>query len=226
MTTESRSACLDRLSPMKGNIPCASLRALYRDFERLSPATHAELSAVGFALPLEIAAVAPEPSVISLLADPRNLAAVLAGLRLLEQYASGLEVRTEDTAEILTSEGKFEGLNEHEIDALAQDLNCSDDDGDDIPAIDWQPHIDAFKPVAVSGGTHTVEWDYIGEGYSGDFIQSDKDDAPLLRFSVYLGTGEDREEVDCGSFCTQITIDKPSHELVKLAERILAECPK
>lgn len=60
--------------------------------------------------------------------------------------------------------------------------------------------------VRAEGHDRCVELEYIGEGRSGDFDETDPDDIPLLRFTV-LDQVEDTGEwlpVDDASYCTNL----------------------
>ncbi len=67
----------------------------------------------------------------------------------------------------------------------------------------WIKAGESFKEINVKskkmkGLSVVLEW--IGEGRSGDFDKEDKEDEPLLRFSVSYKD----EEVDDSSYCTQL----------------------
>lgn len=66
-------------------------------------------------------------------------------------------------------------------------------------------------------GQVEVVLEYIGEGYNGDYDDTDPSDRQLLRFDVYLNG----EPVDDASYCTQIpaTIDNPTK--IKMETAIL-----
>jgi hypothetical protein len=71
--------------------------------------------------------------------------------------------------------------------------------------------------------TVMVEWEYLDEGYSGDYDDSDLEDSPLLRFTVYKKGKEGWEQIDDSSYCTHVSILTPKEVLQKLAEYILWE---
>jgi hypothetical protein len=93
--------------------------------------------------------------------------------------------------------------------------------------MNWQEKIGCFREVVLSIGNDKVVWEYIGEGMSGDYCEDDPDDVPLLRFSCYRlqqvwETGQfDWEELDNGSYCTQLTVDESVDNLLKAAQTIL-----
>ena len=68
---------------------------------------------------------------------------------------------------------------------------------------------------------YTLELEYIGEGYSGDY---NKDvvlnDERLLRFTLLK---EDGEQVDGCSYCTLIRADHMTEDDIKKAEKILLD---
>lgn len=83
-------------------------------------------------------------------------------------------------------------------------------------------------PFAIIDGDLKVELIYIGEGNSGDYNPDDLDDAELLRFYVsrwvegpeYGDIGE-WEDVDRGSYCTQMTTNLPADRRAAALETIM-----
>lgn len=67
-----------------------------------------------------------------------------------------------------------------------------------------------------------VDLEWIGEGLCGDFNSNDEDDVPLLRFTVLkeLDPGI-WEEVEHGSYCTQLSAKLPQEELQKFCDAML-----
>ena len=65
----------------------------------------------------------------------------------------------------------------------------------------------------------TVELDDIGEGLSGDYDPKDKDDVPLLRFTVLKGN----EPVEDASYCTQVPTNITIVEATKILGAIMNE---
>ena len=53
-------------------------------------------------------------------------------------------------------------------------------------------------------GMVKVEFEWIGEGWDGDYDEEDPDDTPLLRFSVYRLDGHVWEAIDDASYCTRM----------------------
>lgn len=54
-----------------------------------------------------------------------------------------------------------------------------------------------------------VEWEHIGEGWSGDYNPDDPNDEPLLRFTVYIrGVWPEFEweQLEDASYCTQMPV--------------------
>jgi hypothetical protein len=76
---------------------------------------------------------------------------------------------------------------------------------------------DAFKEISLSRGSFTATWEYIGEGWSGDYNPDDPQDTELLRFSVY----QHGEQMDDGSYCTRMPIDSPEWMLRRALDVIL-----
>ena len=65
----------------------------------------------------------------------------------------------------------------------------------------------------------TVELADIGEGLSGDYDPDDKDDIPLLRFTVL----KDDEPVEDASYCTQVPTDITPNEAAEILSAIYLE---
>ena len=65
----------------------------------------------------------------------------------------------------------------------------------------------------------TVELEDIGEGLSGDYDPNDKDDIPLLRFTVW----KDHVQVDDASYCTQVPTDITPTEATTVLATIMNE---
>jgi hypothetical protein len=64
-----------------------------------------------------------------------------------------------------------------------------------------------------------VEWEYIGEGFSGEYDPDDGDDQELLRFSVLQATNQgfghmEWEQVEMASYCTHVPADTSDELLV------------
>lgn len=69
----------------------------------------------------------------------------------------------------------------------------------------------------------TLEW--IGEGFTGDYDESDPEDLRLMRFDVYKRDGNNPDEwiqVDDSSYCTLISLDTPD-EIKEQAVRCLMD---
>ena len=65
----------------------------------------------------------------------------------------------------------------------------------------------------------SVELEDIGEGLSGDYDPNDKDDIPLLRFTVW----KDHVQVDDASYCTQVPTDLTPTEATNVLATIMNE---
>ena len=65
----------------------------------------------------------------------------------------------------------------------------------------------------------SVELEDIGEGLSGDYDPEDKDDIPLLRFTVL----KDDEPVEDASYCTQVPTDITPTEATTVLATIMNE---
>ena len=68
-----------------------------------------------------------------------------------------------------------------------------------------------------------VSWNDLGEGYSGDYDQTDPNDRPLLRFDIDRKTESGWEMVDDASYCTLVDVNTPIGALVRMLHIILAE---
>jgi len=80
----------------------------------------------------------------------------------------------------------------------------------------------------VTRGRIKVELENIGEGRSGDYQPSDPEDVPLMRFSVCRKVagndrflGQEWEQLDDASYCTQIPATSPQVMLHRLAQYLL-----
>ena len=62
---------------------------------------------------------------------------------------------------------------------------------------------------------HTLEWEDIGEGLSGDYLGDGRGDIRLLRFTINGGA------FDGTSYCTDIEAGAPESTLKAAAARIL-----
>jgi hypothetical protein len=67
-----------------------------------------------------------------------------------------------------------------------------------------------------------VEWENIGEGWSGDYNSDDPDDENLLRFHVLRLNGKGEwEDVEDASYCTRIPANIPDDDLHRAAKIIM-----
>ena len=95
-----------------------------------------------------------------------------------------------------------------------------------------------YLPMHLEEDGVVVEWEYIGEGYTGDYDPEDTTDLPLLRFSVWKMRPieeidpdpnltlrfEDRsgwDQVEDASYCTQVPIDTDKEILEKLLKILM-----
>ena len=88
----------------------------------------------------------------------------------------------------------------------------------------YQKAIDDFETVQLIKDNVMVEWDWIGEGVSGEYRAENPNDVPLLRFTICSCPNLDTphphwDVVDFG--VTQIPIDTPRAVLDKLAQKIM-----
>lgn len=94
---------------------------------------------------------------------------------------------------------------------------------------DWTDNIESFIPITATNddGTVKVEWDYIGEGWYGDFDPTDPTDEPLLRFTVLTRENGDWEYAEDASYCTMNQIDTDEKDLIAMGLLIIerfSEC--
>ena len=75
-----------------------------------------------------------------------------------------------------------------------------------------------FEVPAPHDPNIALQWEYLGEGFSGDYQDDDPDDRPLLRATIYYKG----EQVDDASFCTLATTVTPKQELITSALALLA----
>lgn len=71
-----------------------------------------------------------------------------------------------------------------------------------------------------------IEWEYIGEGWEGDYNPEDPNDEPMLRFTVLRLVDGDWEQVDDSSYCTMVNVytsKKILKEYLELIYRHVAE---
>ncbi|AXK44017.1 hypothetical protein [Erythrobacter aureus] len=82
---------------------------------------------------------------------------------------------------------------------------------------------DIIEEVRVEDDEYAVTISWIGEGNDGDFDPLRPYDVPLLRFDVDKRVGEDFEELENGSYCTQVPAYIPQNKRWCLARYILAQ---
>lgn len=71
--------------------------------------------------------------------------------------------------------------------------------------------------ITVSKNNVSVELEHIGEGFDGDYDDTNPNDKPLLRFTVLL----DDLQVDDASYCTALSDDISDDDKKRVAEYIL-----
>jgi hypothetical protein len=62
-------------------------------------------------------------------------------------------------------------------------------------------------------GNVRIEWEYLGEGVCGDYDPDDKNDEPLLRFTVSKKINGNWEQIEDASYCTLVNIYTPKKTL-------------
>jgi len=88
----------------------------------------------------------------------------------------------------------------------------------------------SFEDLEVISGDKRVVWEWIGEGYNGDYNEADPDDVPLLRFTCDRRINDPDldpddnnvwEGMQDASYCTLMPIDSPKEYLLRAAGIIL-----
>lgn len=89
--------------------------------------------------------------------------------------------------------------------------------------MDWENIITNFSETEFYNdrGTTKVVWEYIGEGWYGDFDPTDPTDEPLLRFSVCTRFGDGWEYADDASYCTMNTVETGYDDLREMGLLII-----
>lgn len=77
-------------------------------------------------------------------------------------------------------------------------------------------------------GNLMVELEDIGEGLSGDYIEDDPKDVPLLRFTVYEMRTDDEghsqwEQIDDASYCTLLDVNISDEIKERALKHIMGE---
>jgi hypothetical protein len=87
-----------------------------------------------------------------------------------------------------------------------------------------------FSDVTLERDGFRVDWEWIGEGVSGEYDPDDPNDVPLLRFSCYEfgsvdpgneAAPEEWYELDNASYCTRMPVSSPLKSLAIAASVIL-----
>ena len=91
----------------------------------------------------------------------------------------------------------------------------------------------SFKELDLIRDGKKVTWEYLGEGWSGDYNPDDPEDTQLLRFScsqivdIDTDDGDDLtegwQELPDSSYCTRMPINTPYSILAEAAARIMQE---
>lgn len=84
-------------------------------------------------------------------------------------------------------------------------------------------NLENFEPVELTDEKVKVIWDYIGEGYNGDYNRFDKNDVPLLRLDVYLKDDFDewhKKESVCTNFRATTAFNEKYKSLIYILEYI------
>ena len=87
------------------------------------------------------------------------------------------------------------------------------------------PQPKEFEDLTLEHGDFRVVWEWIGEGYEGDYNESDPDDVPLLRFSCDKKEDGEWEGLSDASYCTHMPITS-SVELLAQGAGIILEVIK
>jgi len=92
---------------------------------------------------------------------------------------------------------------------------------------DWTTTIEQYEDVIVdydtSTNTYRLYWEFMDEGYCGDFDPTDEEDSPLLRFTIVIVEDDGNEiPLEDASYCTLNDVSTSREDLVKFGTRILA----
>lgn len=78
-----------------------------------------------------------------------------------------------------------------------------------------------FTDLEIIQGDVKVVWEWLGEGWSGDYNEKDPQDSPLLRFSCFRRAGKEWNEFQDNSYCTRLPIDTLPEYLEMAANSII-----
>lgn len=87
-----------------------------------------------------------------------------------------------------------------------------------------------FTDIILERVPYRVEWEYIGEGNSGDYDAEDPSDVRLLRFTCSERKWNDDDgewnwvQLQNGSFCTRMPATSPRWMLVRALGLLLEAC--
>lgn len=81
----------------------------------------------------------------------------------------------------------------------------------------------SFLDIRVEGSVFAVELEYIDEGQGGDYNPADPNDTPLLRFSTQERVDGEWQDVNSGSYCTQVDARCSPEDAKKVADYLLSE---
>ena len=84
----------------------------------------------------------------------------------------------------------------------------------------------SFEELILEHANKRVTWEWIGEGWSGDYDETDQEDTPLLRFSCDERVDDDWVSIDDASYCTRLPITTPTAYLVRGAGIVLEAIQK
>ena len=82
-------------------------------------------------------------------------------------------------------------------------------------------YAESFDELILEQGGKRVTWEWIGEGWSGDYDPGDPEDKPLLRFSCDRLEDGEWEGMENASYCTQLPITTCRRHLAIAASIIL-----
>lgn len=78
-----------------------------------------------------------------------------------------------------------------------------------------------FDDIEAIKGNIKLTWEYVGEGYCGDYDEIDPCDRPLLRFSMWYWEDGDWSELEDSSYCTGLLTDTDPDKLRQYADEII-----
>lgn len=80
--------------------------------------------------------------------------------------------------------------------------------------------------LSLEGETYRLSFEYVGEGYDGEYFEDDPEDRKLLRYTACKKDVNGDLEVSSGSACTCLTVAVNPEDLKYLMKEMLAVLEK